>query len=83
MLTDGSQSRGGEDPGDIAMRLVSSGIEVIVIGIGDQVNRQELDHMAAGQAYIVSSFDQLISRDFIARITAIAASCAPRMYIDF
>ena len=79
VLTDGSQTRasGAKDPGNIARKIAASGTEVLVIGIGRGVNKKELDHMAGGNAYIVSSFDELISKAFMDRISAAAASCAP------
>merc|ERR1712013_519774 len=73
LLTDGSQSRGqgAENPSDIAAQLRASGVNMIVIGIGSQINKQELDRIAGGKdkAFIAESFDKIKERDFVIQIT--------------
>ena len=72
LLTDGTQtkSENAEHPGDIAEEIRKSGITVIVIGVGDGIAHEELDHMAggAGKAYIAKSFDELIGSEFVKKI---------------
>ena len=48
-----------------------SGVEIIVIGIGDGVDPEELDHMAggSGKSYTAKSFDELIGGDFVKTLT--------------
>jgi hypothetical protein len=82
LLTDGSQTRyaSAEQPGVVARELAGQGIEIVVIGIGRGIDRKELDGMAGGanRAHIVSSFDALLSRDFINGIVqGITVACAP------
>ena len=73
VLTDGSQTKDADavDPGDIAEELRKSGIKLIIIGIGKNVNNTEMLHMAgrASNVYQASNFDQLTSSKFIDRIS--------------
>ena len=73
LLTDGSQSpdRGAENPADIAAQLRASGINLIVIGIGTQTNKAELDTIAGGKdkAFIAESFDKIKQNEFVTEIT--------------
>ena len=72
LMTDGTQtkSESAEHPGDIAAEIRKSGITVIVIGVGDGINHEELDHMAggSGKAHTAKSFDELIGSEFIKKI---------------
>ena len=42
----------------------------MVVGIGKDINRRELDHMAGGdgKAFVAKDFDQLISNNFVTEI---------------
>ena len=87
LLTDGSQTKDADavDPGMIAGELRKAGIKLIVIGIGKNVDSNELSHMAGdvSNVYQASNFDQLISSSFIDRISK--SSCEQsktlRLYI--
>ena len=80
LLTDGTQTKrnGAENPEDITEELRKSGITVLVIGIGDGTNPEELDRMAgeSGQAYLPKSFDELIAPEFIKKITTFSCEKA-------
>ena len=82
VLTDGSQTQdaGAEDPADVAEELRNSGIRVIVVGIGNKVNSTELAKIAgdAKNVYGASSFDELISSEFVNRVNT--AGCTEGMY---
>ena len=41
-----------------------------MIGIGDGIDPEELDHMAGGKgkAYVAKSFDELIGGDFVTKL---------------
>ena len=74
LLTDGSQSKRGDDveePKLIADILRSKGIRLVVIGIGSGVKQDELENIAGGQenVYSAASFDQLLSQDFVDQVT--------------
>ena len=73
LLTDGSQtaSADAEDPAEIASDIRASGIRLIVVGIGEGVDKQELLKIGDGRdnVYTAESFDQLIEGDFIKSIT--------------
>ena len=77
LLTDGSQTADtdAEDPGDIADELRSSGIRMLVIGIGSGINQTELNHIAGGDKFSFSaaSFEELISSEFVKEI--VEGSC--------
>ena len=51
LLTDGSQTvtSDAEDPKQIAEELRGSGITILVVGIGADTNRDELDSIAGGE----------------------------------
>ena len=72
LLTDGSQTQyvGAEEPGEIADELRKDGINILVVGIGQGINRTELVHIAGGDAnaYSAASFDELIGGDFVSKI---------------
>ena len=69
LLTDGSQTKDADavDPALIADQIRNSGVILIVIGIGKEVNEQELLSMAgkASNVYQASNFDELMSSKFI------------------
>ena len=46
------------------------GVDIIVVGIGKDINKEELDHMAGGdgKAYLAKDFDTLIGNLFITKI---------------
>ena len=58
-------------PEDIADELRTSGINLIVVGIGKGVNQTELDLMAGGpqKAFSAASFDELVGGTFIQQLT--------------
>merc|ERR1712168_1768272 len=74
LLTDGSQTgdNDAEDPGNIAEEIRQSGVKILVVGVGSGVDLKELDHMAGGKgkAFTAKSFDELIGKDFVAKLTA-------------
>ncbi len=70
VLTDGAQTADADavDPGDIAKQIRQTGIKVIVIGIGKNVDSKELLHIAGGDKsnlYQASNFDELKSPAFV------------------
>lgn len=66
LLTDGSQTQGGENPADISKTLRQTGIHVIVVGIGSGINKAELLEIAGSsdRVFSAASFDELISKEF-------------------
>ena len=72
LLTDGSQTQdaGAEDPAVVADELRKDGINIIVVGIGQGVNKTELARIAgdADNAYSAASFDELIGSEFVDKI---------------
>lgn len=78
ILTDGDQT-GPIHPGDVVDDLRAAGIYFIVIGIGKWIDLHELQHMAGdyGQYFTPQSFDELITDDFIKKVSA--SSC-PGLY---
>jgi Mg-chelatase subunit ChlD len=73
LLTDGAQTTdpGAENPASIADELRAIGMTVIVVGIGKQTDKAQLNSIAGGHtnAYSASSFDELTSREFINKLT--------------
>ena len=69
LLTDGSQTdiSGAEDPAKIADELRREGVLVIVVGMGTNVNRHELEKIAGGRdkLFSVSSFQDLLQEKFM------------------
>ena len=76
LLTDGSQTQdaGAEDPKDIADELRADGINILVVGIGNGINQNELTQIAGypQNMYSASSFDEAIRNDFISSFKKIA-----------
>ena len=60
-----------------------TGVEIIVIGIGEGIDPQELDHMAggAGKAFTAKSFDELIGGDFVTKLVAQTCKAGKKSYI--
>ena len=85
LLTDGSQTQDSDaiDPGDVADDIRSNGIRVLVIGIGAGVNQTELEHLGGGKenTFSAASFDELISGEFIKKVTD--KNCEVGMCLDF
>lgn len=76
LLTDGSQTKDNdaENPTQIAEELRKNGINIIVVGIGPEVNNQELENIGkTGNVYSAASFDELIGSNFVHKIKE--ASC--------
>lgn len=68
LLTDGSQTgRGSIDPVIPAEELRKTGVFIVVIAIGSQTDMKECKSIAGnnGIYHFVSSFDELISENFI------------------
>ena len=76
LLTDGSQTKDADaiDPGDIADKIRKSGTKVIVVGIGNSVNKAELLHVANGESnlYLAKDFNELKSPTFTANIAQVS-----------
>ncbi|XP_065653362.1 uncharacterized protein LOC136080515 isoform X2 [Hydra vulgaris] len=72
LLTDGSQTPGGdaEDPERIADELRDDGVVILGVGIGSAVNETELSHITGGKknAYTAATFDSLTDNEFIHKI---------------
>lgn len=71
LLTDGSQSqdRDAKDPSKISEAIRRTGVDVVVIGIGNGVNPTELSNLAGGSNwYRADNFDVLKSDRFIQKI---------------
>ena len=73
LLTDGSQTQDKDavDPSLIAKTLRDAGITIYVIGIGTQVNKDELMRIAGGSQYThtTTSFDNLVKPKFVQKIS--------------
>lgn len=70
VLTDGQKK--SVSVSDIAKTLWESGIHIVPIGVGDNVNVNELVKMAGkeGQFFIPTSFEELVNTNFIKNITS-------------
>ena len=68
IITDGAQTKKPDsvDPAGLADEFRKKGVNVLVIGVGSGVEKNELDRMAGGadKAYIANSFDDLLAGDF-------------------
>ena len=77
LLTDGSQTKGSDavDPGKIAKVLRQRDIHIVSVGIGDEVDVDELTHITGDEdrVYTVADFDELITGRFIRKI--VSKSC--------
>lgn len=80
LLTDGAQTgKGSTDPAIPAKQLRDAGVYLIIIGIGKQIDLNEIQNMAGdtGRFYTAASFDELITSDFINGVTE---TTCPGMY---
>ena len=72
LLTDGSQTRahGAEDPALVAAELRRSGVQLVVIGIGERVDFDELNSIAGdnNRIFTAASFKELVTKDFVSKI---------------
>ena len=72
LLTDGEQTTidGYEDPRIPAEEIRASGVRLLVVGIGQGVNKNDLRDIAGHErnVYTVSSFDDLIDGDFVDKL---------------
>ena len=84
LLTDGHHS-GSEDPAVIADEIRKTGVHIIVIGIGANTHKIELNRIAGGpgNAFNVSSFDELIADDFIKTLTQKSCDVAGECNLNF
>ena len=77
LLTDGSQTLDvdAENPGDIAQEIRESGIKILVIGVGQGINKTELYQLGgdANNVFNADTFDELIDSTFIDKV--ISTSC--------
>ena len=71
LITDGSQSRlrGARDPAEIAQYIRSKGIQLLVIGIGNGINKKELGRIAGGTWYSAKNWDELKSGEFLHKMS--------------
>ena len=73
LLTNGYQTREGnaDNPGLIADSLRKEGVLIFVIGIGGDIVESELKHIAGSKEnfYQVKSFDNLISPEFVKKLS--------------
>ena len=73
LLTDGSQTQdmNAEDPSVIADEMRKKGVRVLVVGIGDEVDKGELSRLGGGMGnvFTASSFDELVSSNFVNDVT--------------
>ncbi len=73
LLTDGTQTRTADavDPAIVAAELRQLGVRLVVIGIGKNVNTQELLHMAGQKSnfYQASNFNELKSPAFVESVS--------------
>lgn len=73
LLTDGSQTMDSDakDPGMIARQIRETGVKIVVIGIGNRINKAELLNIAneASHLYLAKDFEELKSPSFTAKIT--------------
>ena len=76
LLTDGSQTpaKDAKDPSELAKAVRNSGVKLLVVGIGVDVNKTELVEIAGDESnlYMANTFDDLISVDFIRNISEIS-----------
>lgn len=82
LLTDGTQTgQNSIDPAIPAEELRKAGVYLVVIGIGDEINLEELKNMAGdtGKYYTAASFDELISYAFIRNVTT--SSCPGKIIV--
>ena len=72
LLTDGSQTKDADavDPGKLAKLLRQRGIHILSVGIGEDVDIDELTHIAGSpdRVYTTADFDQLIEGNFIKKV---------------
>ena len=72
LLTDGSQTKDADavDPGKLAKLLRQRGIHILSVGIGEDVDIDELTHIAGSpdRVYTAADFDQLIEGNFIKKV---------------
>ena len=72
LLTDGTQTwhNGAENPDRIAKELRNSGIHMEVIGIGENINFDELNDIAggSGHVFIANTFHVLLSEEFLGKV---------------
>merc|ERR1712013_3522 len=60
---------GAQDPAAIADELRKSGVKVVVVGVGNGVDRDEMNGIAGSGAYFVRRFEDLLDDKFIMKMT--------------
>ena len=64
-----TQTGDNEDPALVADDLRRMGVTVMVVGMGGGVKKSELDRIGRGNAYTAETFQQLVSKEFIGKLT--------------
>ena len=67
LITDGSQTPGGRDPVDVGKELRARGISVLVVGIGFQTYKPELDDIAGdpSNVEVIDDYEDLTNNKVI------------------
>ena len=83
LLTDGSQTKGGDsiDPAIVSKEIIKRGIKVITVGIGNNVDINELSQISGSNdsTFTAQSFNELTSSAFVRSLTQ--GSCKQGMYL--
>ena len=71
LITDGSQSPGGRDPVDVGKELRGRGIMFLVVGVGFQAYKPELDDIAGdpSNVQIIDDYEDLTDNKVIDALT--------------
>merc|ERR1712168_869890 len=82
LITDGSQTYntpGAVNPSAISDKIRDSGVNVVVIGVGSQVNPKELDDLAGGKgkSFRCTTFNDLLKTPFIEKASTSACPKEP------
>merc|ERR1711931_247945 len=83
LITDDSQTYntpGAVNPSAISDKIRDSGVNVVVIGVGSQVNPKELDDLAGGKgkSFRCTTFNELLKTPFIEKASASACPKKPK-----
>ena len=85
LFIDGSQTKaaGWEDPNMVTDEIRASGIDIIVIGIGNEISEFELQRLAGGdltKVYTAKTFDEFTTTQFVRGL--VNASCLGEFILD-